>query len=103
MLAIVIDRIIVLVDRTVGRAVRAIRAIRAIRELELIAQRFHPSECSEFVGTLVEFVEQEEEHDGMHANPPHKRPWIVAVDEQQLECVYHDGDELNLECTDEWI
>lgn len=49
-----------------------------------------------FVGFFVEFVEQEEEHDSVHANPPDKCTWVVAIDEQQLESMKHDQDELNL-------
>lgn len=45
---------------------------------------------------LVEFVEQEQEHDGVHADPPDKRLRVVALDEQQLERVHHDRHELNL-------
>lgn len=49
------------------------------------------------VGLIVEFFEEEEEHDRVHPYPPDERPWIVAIDEEQLECVHHDSDELNLE------
>lgn len=47
------------------------------------------------VRLLVELLEQEEEHDGVHADPPDESFWIVAVDEQQLESVDHDGQELH--------
>lgn len=47
------------------------------------------------IGLFVEFVEEEEEHDGMHANEPDKCTRIVTLDEQQLECMNHNGDELN--------
>ena len=49
-----------------------------------------------FVGRFVEFIEEEKEHNGMHSNPPHEGFWIVAIDEEKLGCVNHDGDELNL-------
>lgn len=45
---------------------------------------------------LVELVEQEQEHDGMHANPPDERLRIVALDEQQLEGMHHDRHKLHL-------
>lgn len=45
---------------------------------------------------LVEFIEKEEEHDGVHTDPPNECFWIVAVDEKQLECMYHDSHELDL-------
>lgn len=48
---------------------------------------------------FVEFLEQEEEHDRVHADPPDKRFRVVAVDEQQLERVDHDCQELDhLQC-----
>jgi len=43
---------------------------------------------------LIEFFEQEEEHDGVHANPPDKCLRVVAVDEQKLERMDHDRQEL---------
>lgn len=52
-----------------------------------------------FVGLFVEFIEQEEEHNGMHANPPHKGFRIIAIDEQQLEGMDHNQNELNLKRT----
>lgn len=48
------------------------------------------------VRCLVEFVEQEQEHKGVHADPPDECPRIIALDEEQLECVHHDSDELHL-------
>lgn len=48
-----------------------------------------------FVCALVELVEQEEEHDGVHSDPPDERSRVVAVDEQQLEGVHHDSDKLD--------
>lgn len=48
-----------------------------------------------FVRVLVELVEQEEEHDGVHSDPPDERLRVVAVDEEQLERVHHDGDKLD--------
>lgn len=46
---------------------------------------------------LVEFLEEEEEHDSVHADPPDKGTWVVAVDEEQLEGMDHDRYELRLE------
>lgn len=43
---------------------------------------------------LVELVEEEEEHDGVHADPPDEGARVVAVDEEELEGVHHDRDEL---------
>jgi hypothetical protein len=37
------------------------------------------------VSLFVEFSEEEEEQDRMHANEPHKGTGIVAVNKQQLE------------------
>lgn len=48
-----------------------------------------------FVCRFVEFIEQEEEHDCVHADKPHKCLGIVAVGEQQLECMDHDSYELD--------
>lgn len=56
----------------------------------------HKNTYSLSVGFFVEFVEQEEEHDSVHADPPNKCTWIVAVDEEKLESMEHDQDELNL-------
>lgn len=53
------------------------------------------------VGCLVELVEQEEEHNGVHADPPDKSFWIIAVNEEQLEGVNHDQNKLNLQGTKE--
>ena len=50
-----------------------------------------------FVCVLVELVEQEEEHHSVHSDPPDESFRVVAVDEQQLESVYHNQDELNLQ------
>lgn len=47
------------------------------------------------VALLVEFLEQEEKHDGVHADPPDERLRVVAFDEEQLEGVDYDGDELH--------
>lgn len=44
---------------------------------------------------LVELLEQEEEHDGVHSDPPDESFRVIAVDEQQLESVHHDGQELH--------
>lgn len=48
------------------------------------------------VGLFVELFEQEEEHDGVHSNPPDEGFRIITVDEQELESVKHDENELNL-------
>jgi hypothetical protein len=32
----------------------------------------------------------------MHANEPHKCTGVVAVNEQQLECMYHNCNKLDL-------
>lgn len=53
------------------------------------------SQLVRFVRALVELVEQEEEHDGVHSDPPDEGFRVVAVDEQQLEGVHHDGDKLD--------
>lgn len=52
---------------------------------------------------LIEFFEKEEEHDGVHADPPDEGLWIVAVDEEKLECVQHDRDELNLKVVNKFV
>lgn len=39
------------------------------------------------VGLIVEFLEQEEEHNGVHADPPDEGFRIVAIDEEELESV----------------
>jgi len=62
-------------------AVRHRRGIRFPRPLLLVT-------------LLIELLEQEEEHDGVHADPPDERLWIVALDEEQLEGMDHDCDEL---------
>lgn len=49
-----------------------------------------------FVCGFVEFIEKEEEHNGMHADPPDKCTWIIAIDEKQLECMSHNEHELDL-------
>uniref|UniRef100_A0A147BW06 Secreted protein n=1 Tax=Ixodes ricinus TaxID=34613 RepID=A0A147BW06_IXORI len=55
-----------------------------------------PLEALGKVGVLVEVPEEEPEHDGVEANPPHEAPRVVAVrPEQQLEGVHEDGDELH--------
>lgn len=48
------------------------------------------------VAALVEVGEQGEEEHAVAADPPDEGLRVVAVDEQQLECVHHDGDELGL-------
>lgn len=49
------------------------------------------------VGLVVEVFEEEEEHNGVHSDPPDECARVVAVDEQQLERVYHYTYKLNLE------
>lgn len=48
------------------------------------------------IGFLVKLVEQKVEHDGVHSNPPDESFWVVAINEEKLECVNHNGNELNL-------
>lgn len=48
------------------------------------------------VGLPVEVSEEEEEHDGVHADPPHEGLRVVAVDEEQLERVQHYEHKLGL-------
>jgi hypothetical protein len=48
------------------------------------------------VGLFVELLEKEEEHNGVHANPPDEGFRVIAVGEEKLEGVKHDSDELNL-------
>lgn len=51
------------------------------------------------VATLVKIGEEAEEEDAVTADPPDKGFGVVAIDEEQLESVHHNGDELNhLEC-----
>lgn len=49
------------------------------------------------VGLLIELLEQEEEHDGMHSDPPDEGLRVVAIDEEKLESVQHDENELYLQ------
>lgn len=45
---------------------------------------------------IEEVLEQEEEHAGVHADPPDESDRVLAwVVEEKLEGVRHDGDELN--------
>lgn len=48
------------------------------------------------VGLFVEFLEQEEEHNCVHANPPNEGSRVVTIDKQKLESVKHDENKLNL-------
>lgn len=48
------------------------------------------------VRLIVEFFEEEEEHDCVHTDPPDKCSWIVAVYEEELECMDHNAHKLNL-------
>lgn len=54
------------------------------------------------VGLVVEVLEEEEEHDCVHADPPDEGTRVLALDEQQLERVRHYADELGL-CTDKHV
>lgn len=52
-----------------------------------------------FVCWPVEFIEQEEEHNSVHSNPPHKCSRVVAIDEEKLKCVHHNSNKLDhLQC-----
>lgn len=59
----------------------------------IVKLKFYPLSV---IRLLVEFLEQEEEHNGVHADPPDEGFWIVAVDEEKLESVKHDEHKLNL-------
>lgn len=48
------------------------------------------------VAALVKIREEAEEEDAVTADPPDKGLGVVAIDEEQLESVHHNGDELNL-------
>lgn len=48
------------------------------------------------VRLFVEFFEQEEEHHGVHADPPDEGFRVIAIDEEKLESVQHDEDKLDL-------
>lgn len=49
---------------------------------------------------MVEFVEEEEEHHSVEANPPDEGLGVVAVYKQELEGVDHNEYELeHLECS----
>lgn len=48
------------------------------------------------VGLIVEFFEQEEEHNSVHSDPPNEGFRVVAVNKQKLEGVEHDSNKLNL-------
>ena len=49
------------------------------------------------VRLVVEVFKEEEEHDGVHSDPPDESTRVVTVDEQQLERVHHYTYELHLE------
>lgn len=49
------------------------------------------------VRLLVELLEQEEEHDSVHSDPPDEGLRVVAVDEEKLESMQHDENELDLQ------
>lgn len=51
------------------------------------------------VRLVVEVFEEEEEHNGVHADPPDKGARVVAFNEQKLERVQHDAYKLHLETT----
>lgn len=59
---------------------------------ELIINNSYPSA---FVRRFIELVEQEEEHDSMHTNPPNECSWIITIYEEKLEGVNHDCNKLN--------
>lgn len=44
---------------------------------------------------LVEAAEKEVKHHGMHTDPPNKGLRVVALDEEQLECVNHHENKLD--------
>jgi len=46
---------------------------------------------------FVEVREEVVEHDCVHPNPPDESLRVVAVNEEQLECVDHHEDELDLQ------
>lgn len=48
------------------------------------------------VAALVKIGEETEEEDAVASDPPNKGLGVVAIDEEQLERVHHNGDELNL-------
>lgn len=48
------------------------------------------------VSLLVEVREEEVKHDCMSSNEPDESLWIVAVHDQQLECMDHHEHELDL-------
>lgn len=50
----------------------------------------------------VEVPEEEEEHDGVHSDPPDENSGVVTVDEEELERVDHDEDELHLKQTENY-
>lgn len=47
------------------------------------------------VAALVKIGEETEEEDAVASDPPNKGLGVVAIDEEQLERVHHNGDELN--------
>lgn len=47
------------------------------------------------VALIIELLEEEPEHDSVHADPPDEGAGVVAVNEEQLEGVDHDGHELS--------
>lgn len=85
--------VVVLLRRTVGVTISCRHHLVLLLVVGAHLQEAGHLEAA-LVGALVELVEQEEEHDGVHADPPDERARVVAVDEEQLEGVYHDGDKL---------
>lgn len=73
-----------------------LRSFVLINEYIVVCTRATYPILLRLVRGLVKFVEQEQEHKGVHADPPDERSRIITFDEEQLECVYHDGDKLHL-------
>jgi hypothetical protein len=64
--------------------------------LQTLRERFALACFVALVSILVEVREEEEEHDGVHSNPPYEGTRIVAIHKQQLEGVSHNANELYL-------
>lgn len=51
---------------------------------------------------MIEFSEQIEEHNSVHADPPHEGSWVIAIgSSKKLESVNEDENELNLKSSEE--
>lgn len=83
-------QVVVLLGRSVGQV--SVGGGLLLRAAGYLQEAGHLE--ATLVRGLVELVEEEQEHDGVHADPPDEGAWVVAVDEEQLEGVDHDGDEL---------